>query len=201
MNPMKTIISALGAAALASSGLFGQPAPPPPAFEVASVKPLAPGQDLTGSKPIVDNSTIGFQGISTFNLICMAYDIRNESQIEDGPWKNTWVFQDLFSVQAKLPKGATVKQVPEMLRTLLAGRFALATHREQKIIQGFALTVGGRNGDSNQLPGFGEWGNLVPGSCPHADRGEDGRCRRWRSRAGVMRWMSPVLPPAARNET
>ena len=42
MNPMKTIISALGAAVLASCGLFGQAAAPPPAFEVASVKPAAP---------------------------------------------------------------------------------------------------------------------------------------------------------------
>jgi len=111
-------------------------------FEVASIKPLAPGVDLSGSKPIVDNSTFDVPGISALNLIAMAYDIRQESQVEDGPWKNTWVFRDLFSVQAKLPKGATVKQIPEMLRTLLTGRFALATHSEQKTVQGLALTVG-----------------------------------------------------------
>jgi uncharacterized protein (TIGR03435 family) len=112
------------------------------AFEVASIKPLAPGVDLSGSRPIVDNSTFNLPGTSTFNLVSMAYHIRHESEIEDGPWKDTWVFRDLFSVQAKLPEGATVKQIPEMLRTLLTDRFALGTHSEQKTVQGLALTVG-----------------------------------------------------------
>ncbi len=98
--------------------------------------------DLSGSKTVVDDATFDVPGISAFSLIAMAYDVRQEAQIEDGPWKNTWVFRDLFSVQARLPKGATVKRIPELLRTLLADRFALATHREEKTVQGLALTVG-----------------------------------------------------------
>ena len=41
---MRQVVAAVGAAVLASCGLFGQTAPQPPAFEVASIKPAAPQQ-------------------------------------------------------------------------------------------------------------------------------------------------------------
>ncbi len=111
-------------------------------FEVASVKAVLPSGNNCPFKAIVDNSTVDLQCIPTAGLINLAYEARFPSQIEFGSWKNTWVSNDLFFVEAKLPKGATVKQVPEMLRTLLAERFALATHRETRIVAGLALTVG-----------------------------------------------------------
>jgi hypothetical protein len=55
MNWMKKIVAGFGAAILASCGLFGQTAPPPPAFEVAPVKPAVlwerPG--ISGGQEVV----------------------------------------------------------------------------------------------------------------------------------------------------
>ena len=47
-----------------------------------------------------------------------------------------------FDVNAKLPEGATVTQIPGMLQTLLAERFALKFHREPKEMPVFALVLG-----------------------------------------------------------
>jgi hypothetical protein len=55
MNWMKKIVARFEAAILASCGLFGQTAPPPPPFEVASVKPAVlwerPG--ISGGQEVV----------------------------------------------------------------------------------------------------------------------------------------------------
>jgi uncharacterized protein (TIGR03435 family) len=47
-----------------------------------------------------------------------------------------------FNVQAKLPEGATEKQVPQMLQALLADRFKLVIHRDTKDHSVYALIVG-----------------------------------------------------------
>jgi hypothetical protein len=44
MNWMRQVIAGVGAAVLASCGLFGQTATAPPAFEVASIKAAPPQQ-------------------------------------------------------------------------------------------------------------------------------------------------------------
>jgi uncharacterized protein (TIGR03435 family) len=54
-----------------------------------------------------------------------------------------------FDIHARLPAGATKDDVPEMLQSLLAERFKLAFHREQKEQSVFALIVG-KNGSKLQ---------------------------------------------------
>jgi uncharacterized protein (TIGR03435 family) len=50
-----------------------------------------------------------------------------------------------FEIHAKLPSGATEEQVPQMLQALLAERFKLTFHHEQKEQNIYALVVG-KNG-------------------------------------------------------
>ena len=42
-------------------------------------------------------------------------------------------------IQATMPPGATVAQVPEMLQRLLAERFGMVVHRETRQVDGYEL--------------------------------------------------------------
>jgi len=46
-----------------------------------------------------------------------------------------------YDVIARVPAGAAKEQIPLMLQTLLADRFKLALHHEQKTMQVYALEV------------------------------------------------------------
>src|SRR6185437_10301848 len=56
-----------------------------------------------------------------------------------------WIEQARFDIVAKLPEGTTQDQIPEMLVALLADRFKLTVHRENKEHAIYAL-VAGKNG-------------------------------------------------------
>jgi len=53
-----------------------------------------------------------------------------------------WLSSEKFDVNAKLPEGSTPDQIPEMLQALLAERFQLKLHHDQKELPVYALTVG-----------------------------------------------------------
>jgi uncharacterized protein (TIGR03435 family) len=108
------------------------------AFEVASVKPAAPQapgrfQISMGGDP----GRINYSFVSLKNLIERAYSIK--SYQVTGP---DWLESERFDVVAKLPEGAKQEDVPKMLQTLLAERFKLTIHREQKNLPVYALVVG-----------------------------------------------------------
>jgi uncharacterized protein (TIGR03435 family) len=58
-------------------------------------------------------------------------------QIE-GP---SWLETDCFDISAKAPQGASRDQIPAMLQALLAERFKLAAHTENRPRTGYALVV------------------------------------------------------------
>jgi len=47
----------------------------------------------------------------------------------------------VFDIDAKYPAGATFRDIPAMLQTLLAERFKLVVHRESQTVTGFTLVV------------------------------------------------------------
>jgi uncharacterized protein (TIGR03435 family) len=54
----------------------------------------------------------------------------------------SWLVEtDCVDIVAKMPEGATLDQLPELLQALLAERFHLATHKESRQKQGYALVV------------------------------------------------------------
>ena len=130
----KTLVSAIGVClALAAGGLPGQTPAPAPAFDVASIKPSAPvtpamaasGKIHAGMKITATRVDIGM--LSLMDLICKAYDVK-QYQVS-GP---AWLGAQRFDIVAKMPEGATKEQVPQMLQTLLAERFKLKIHRDDK---------------------------------------------------------------------
>jgi uncharacterized protein (TIGR03435 family) len=122
-------------------------APPVLAFEVASVKPAGPldpvaiqsGKMRIGMK--VDGAMVDIGSFALRDLIRVAFDVK-DYQISGPDWLSSGMGAPRFNVQAKLPEGATEKQVPQMLQALLADRFKLVIHRDTKDQSVYALIVG-----------------------------------------------------------
>jgi len=124
-------------------------------FDVASVKPAPPldpqkilsGQQRVGMK--VAGSNVDIESVALPELLFMAYKIR-PSQMKGPDWLKVndplaAISAARFDVHAKLPAGGSEDQVPQMLQALLADRFKLVAHREQKEQNVYALVVG-KNG-------------------------------------------------------
>jgi uncharacterized protein (TIGR03435 family) len=135
--------------ALAAATASAQPAASSsqgPSFEVATIKPspaittLTPQALMSGQIRIglnVTGSRVDIGLSSLADLVRIAYDVK-PFQVTGPDWLTT----ERFDITAKLPEGATRKDVNAMLQTLLAERFGLVVHREQKDRPVFALVVG-----------------------------------------------------------
>jgi uncharacterized protein (TIGR03435 family) len=134
-----------------------------PSFEVATIKPGKPGTpgklfSMRGREFTTVNTTVG-------DILSMAYDI-HARQIIGAP---AWLESDKFDILAK-PDAEGIpnrKQIDIMMQKLLADRFKLKFHHEQKELPVYAIVIG-KNGpkltkseaDPNGLPrllfqGFG----------------------------------------------
>src|SRR5262245_62252615 len=104
-------------------------------FEVASIRPSSPGAWSGGVR--IDGAQIHVSGFTFREYIARAYGVRMSQVL--GP---DWLATERFDLDAKLPEGAKVDQIPLMMQTLLNDRFAVKQHREQKDMPTYALTVG-----------------------------------------------------------
>ncbi len=133
--------------ALCGSSLLAQ-TPTPLSFEVASVKSLPPmetlAQEIASGKrssaglfeATVNGARFDIGMASLTGLITRAYSVQPYQIVGPG-----WMHSQLFEIHAKIPEVATKDQIPQMLQTLLAERFKLATHLEKKEQPVYALTV------------------------------------------------------------
>jgi uncharacterized protein (TIGR03435 family) len=140
-------------AALTLSGFLAvrpsaqQPPAQPLAFDVASIKiapPLEPQKILSGQMrmgPRIDPARAEFNSMTLADLVNYAFNVRSH-QVVGPSWLSSSMNADRFDVQATLPAGATTDQVREMLQTLLADRFNLKYHREDRDQDVYALIVG-----------------------------------------------------------
>jgi len=102
-------------------------------FEVAVIRPTA-----TAARAIrIDGAQVHFSGFLLREYIARAYQVRVPQVI--GP---DWLSSSPFDIDAKFPEGSTPAQVTDMLQTLLADRFSLKQHREQKEMSVYAIVVG-----------------------------------------------------------
>jgi uncharacterized protein (TIGR03435 family) len=107
-----------------------------PKFEVASIKP-APQPSGNHVGITADGARVDIGNWSILQLIVKAYRIQFYQVV--GP---EWLGRIRLDIQATLPQGSSQKEIPEMLRSLLAERFGLAVHAGTKEVRGFGLTVG-----------------------------------------------------------
>src|SRR5215469_4747431 len=104
-------------------------------FEVASVKPSKGAVDRVNVGVHIDGAQVHISDYSLQDYIRTAYRVRLYQVV--GPDS----LADRFNVDAKLPEGAARDKVPEMLEALLASRFAMKVHRENRDFPVYALTV------------------------------------------------------------
>jgi uncharacterized protein (TIGR03435 family) len=133
---------AVAALGVSVSGLFGQPTTPRPkfdAFEVATIKPVDP--DAKAGRYIIMQGTHRFveKAYTLKLLIAAAYDL-NPRTISGGPG---WIESEHYDIVAVTPGEVrpTHEEQMSMLRNLLADRFKLTFHREQKVFSIYELTV------------------------------------------------------------
>ncbi len=142
----------------------GQSSSTPLSFEVAEVKVNKSGDlqisaDLKNGRVAVHNAPMKL-------LITAAYHIPPNA-LEGGPG---WLEIDRFDVVAKAAPTTSEADLRLMLRTLLADRFKLAIHQDQKSMPAYVLTVGkggpkmqqsetAKPGDQRCTPGQGTPGN------------------------------------------
>lgn len=127
---------------LSPSGLQQQSAPPRPtfdAFEVATIKPISP--DEGKGRYIIMRGTDTFveKDYTLKLMIAAAYNL-NLREISGGP---AWVESDHYDIEARTPGAVrpTHDEQMRMLRNLLADRFKLTFHREQKVFSIYELQI------------------------------------------------------------
>ncbi len=83
-----------------------------------------------------DPGRVAYSNVTLRSLVMRAWQVR-DYQIS-GP---DWLASERYDVAAKLPENTPNRQVPLMLQALLAERFELALHHEQREMPGYALAV------------------------------------------------------------
>jgi uncharacterized protein (TIGR03435 family) len=124
------------------------PPPPPAAFDVAVIKPASPDEkglnlQVKGTQIVINNAPLEF-------LITWSWDI-NDNMIANPPdslSKDHWDILGKVNVDTTptLPGGAPqidLEDLQQMLKTLLADRFEMKSHMEDRPVDGYTLVAAG----------------------------------------------------------
>jgi uncharacterized protein (TIGR03435 family) len=117
------------------------------AFEAVSIKPAAPGFNL--SRTGFDPDRLFGYGVNLKQLIEWAYDV-TDAQISGGP---SWMDSKYFDVEAKAEGRHTREELLRMLKPTLADRFKLMLHRETKEVTAYILTAGNNRSELREPKG------------------------------------------------
>ena len=128
---------------LAILGLLAGSLAAAPAFEVAAIRAaslptpetMRSGQFRTGLR--LNGGSLDWGFASLGDLLAYAFQVK-PYQVTGPEWMN----QSRWNIMAKLPQGATPEQAPAMMQALLADRFQLTYHREQREQPVYELSVG-----------------------------------------------------------
>ena len=108
-----------------------------PRFDAASIRPT---QDRRDESMVVNPGGILYSRVRLHDVIEAAYGVKYYQV--SGP---EWLEADSFDISARAEGSHSREELMLMLQTLLADRFKLALHREQKELPVYALLVG-KNG-------------------------------------------------------
>ncbi|MBI4473462.1 MAG: TIGR03435 family protein [Acidobacteria bacterium] len=137
MKRHRAVLGGMLGVMLAGTAAFkAEPQTKPLAFEVASIKPNASGDNRIMMQ-IAPGGRLNVTGATLRMLIRNAFRVQ-DFQIIGGP---AWMSSDRFDIQAKAEENASQAQVNEMLQTLLAERFGLKFHKETRELPVYELVV------------------------------------------------------------
>jgi uncharacterized protein (TIGR03435 family) len=135
-----------------------------PDWEVVTVRPADPNQMNSGFQFHGRDVEVQRKTVESMLLICCGM---HKSQIVNAP---DWIRSEVWDAKgfASVPGQPNVKQFQSMLRKLVAERFGLKYHTEQKELSVYALKVGKGGpklapsaGDPNGIPNENDSGNGV----------------------------------------
>jgi uncharacterized protein (TIGR03435 family) len=124
---------------------WSQPSEPRPQFEVASVKPAPPPEQRSGGRG-APRSTGGARTPDPSLFICDSCTLSELvlSAFCIQPYQlsaPSWMESERFTVNARVPVKTTVEQLRLMQQNLLAERFKLTYHHEEKEMPRWELVV------------------------------------------------------------
>lgn len=126
-------------------------------FDAASIRPSGlprvAGEGVERQRVDVSPGGVTFTYTTLAHAILWAYDVKFY-QIS-GP---QWIWQDRYEIAGKTEQRAAVEQLHTMMQALLAERFHLALHRENRMQSVYKLVVtkgGVKLRESTEPPGMG----------------------------------------------
>lgn len=145
------------------------PPPPPEEFEVADIKPSAPGAQ-GGRIMLQQSGRVDLENIPLKTIILLAWNINSDDMAAGFP---KFAESEKFDIVAKTATAAPgeisqmdIDTLRLMLQKLLKERFKLAVHTEQRQVNGYVLTAvkpkmqkadpSGRTGCKTMPPGAGD---------------------------------------------
>jgi uncharacterized protein (TIGR03435 family) len=127
---------------------------PSPAFELADVHVSARSVNPTMRGGFIRGGRYELLTATMVDLIRTAWDVE-AANVVGGP---AWLETDRFDVIAKVPPNTTQENLKLMLQNLLADRFHLAVHNDNKALSGYALTFVKKSSQMKESDGAGEGG-------------------------------------------
>jgi uncharacterized protein (TIGR03435 family) len=117
---------------------FGQTANSLPTFEIADVHASAKALHPSMQSGMLGPGVYRLKMATMADLVAAAYSIDAE-KVLGGP---NWLDTDHFDVIAAAAPGASAQNIKLMLQSLLAERFKLVVHMDQRPMAAFVLSVG-----------------------------------------------------------
>jgi len=110
-------------------------------FEVASVKvpPVVSGEPYAINLGAIQHDTLTLTNASLADCVRFAYGLTSDRQLFGPDWIKSKELR--YDIVAKMAPGTAREQALHMLRALLAERFKLALHSEQRVLPYYALVV------------------------------------------------------------
>ena len=143
-NPV-LVVDSVSAAPTANDPNIAAILPPvayPTEFEVASIKPSAPGARTLGYS-VNRSGQFTAQGMVTNGLVTRAFRMRYEQIIGLPKWQDTDHY-DIFAKIAIPPDGTATSDLEvlaPMLRALLVDRFKMTYHSEERMLPAYSLVA------------------------------------------------------------
>jgi uncharacterized protein (TIGR03435 family) len=143
MMPLTTVavLVTLTGIAIAQDGPPGKGATLAPKFDVASIKPVAPGARVIPSRSL-PGGAIDLHNVTVEELMVNAWHIFPD-QILGAP---AWIRAAAYDISAKPERAAKPGEVNLMVQALLRDRFGLAVHHETRNLPIYALVIATKDG-------------------------------------------------------
>lgn len=129
-------------AAIVAVAISGWAQTPPGQFEAVSIKPYVPPETHSEAcNPRMDSQLLGLTGCTVKDLIQLGYALNRYQIPEGGPeWTNT----DRYTIQARSSISAKRSELFGMLQSVLAERFRLKVHWDDREASVYVLKVAAR---------------------------------------------------------